>query len=61
MPDLILDLAGVRRVRARWRAWSTLDPRTQEYEGERVMRGIALGVVLSFVAWAALWLVWRLA
>jgi hypothetical protein len=34
------------------------DPLPQEYEGERVMRGIALGLVLSFVAWAALWLLW---
>jgi hypothetical protein len=58
---LILDLAAPRRARWTWRQWSTLDPLTREYEGERVARGVAWGVVLAFGVWTAAWLIWRLA
>ena len=60
MPDLIPGVAAWRRARVTWRQWTTLDPLTREYECERAVRGIALGLVLSFALWAALWLLWRL-
>jgi hypothetical protein len=59
IPGIAVPRRSWRRARATWVAWSTLDPLTQEYEGERIVRGIALGLVLSFVMWTASWLVWR--
>lgn len=63
MFSLLVDLSAPRRswrrARATWLLWSTLDPLTREYESERFARGIALGLVLSFAAWTAVWIVWR--
>lgn len=57
MPNPLADSAVLRRVRGAWRTWSELDPFAREYECERAVRGIALGVVGSLAVWAALWLV----
>jgi hypothetical protein len=44
--------------RGKWRRWPTLDPLTREYEGERMARGVMIGLVLAALAWAAVALLW---